>query len=340
MKSFTLRRALALAAVVAVAVAVAACGDDSSSSSGGSSSGTKTITVGLPVDDASYGPMYLATDRDLFAKHGLKVKMVVFQGGAELTKAIVGGSVDVAVSALSEMIPAIEQHQPLKAFYGGYNSSPFIWVGQKGVTSIQQVKGKKIGVTKIGSSTDFVTRYLLKKSGIDPDSDAKIIGVGGGPAQVAGMKAKQIDATITSPVTSYQLEQMGLPVIAKQSDLTKEYPTHVAYAKSSFLSEHRDEAQAFLQGMVDGMKLAKSDPKATAAAIAAHQKVSEDLAMRAYKDNVDFWYPDGRLPNEADMNVFWQIGVENGAWPKAMPEDQWLDRQFIDSYKRWSGSST
>jgi sulfonate transport system substrate-binding protein len=333
------RAAVALLAVVAMAVVIAACGSGSdSSSSGGKSS--STITVGLPVDDASYGPMYLAVDRNLFAKYGLKVKLVVFQGGAELTKAVVGGSVDVAVSALSEMIPAVEQHQPLKAFYGGYNSSPFIWYGQKGMTNVAQAKGKKWGVTKIGSSTDFVTRYLLKKDGIDPESDAKIIGVGGGPAQVAAMKAKQVDVTITSPVTSYQLEQMGLPVLAKQSDLTKEYPTHVAYAKTSFLEQDGNQAQKFLQGMVDGMKLAKRDPDATATAIATHQKVSKDLAMRAYKDNADFWYPDGRLPSKADMDVFWQIGIQNGAWPKPLPDSQWLDRKFIDTYAQWSGGKT
>jgi sulfonate transport system substrate-binding protein len=333
------RAATALLAVGAAVMALAACGSGSDSSSGASKS-SGSITVGLPVDDASYGPMYLAADRDLFAKHGLKVKLVVFQGGSELAKAVVGGSVDVAVSALSEMIPAVEQHQPLKAFYGGYNSSPFVWFGQKGMTNVAQAKGKKWGVTKIGSSTDFITRYLLKKDGIDPESDAKVIGVGPGPAQVAAIKSKQIDVTVSSPVTSYQLEQMGLPVIARQSDLTKEYPTHVAYAKTSFIEQHGADAQRFLQGMVDGMKLAKRDPKATAAAIAAHQKVSEDLAMRAYKDNVDFWYPDGRLPSKADMDVFWQIGVLNGAWPKPLPESQWLDRRFMNSYAQWSGGNT
>lgn len=333
------RAVLAVLAVAAAVAALAACGSSSGSSSGASKS-TGSITVGLPVDDASYGPMYLAADRNLFAKHGLKVKLVVFQGGAELAKAVVGGSVDVAVSALSEMIPAVEQHQPLKAFYGGYNSSPFIWFGQKGMTNPAQAKGKKWGVTKIGSSTDFITRYLMKKDGIDPEADAKVIGVGGGPAQVAAIKAKQIDVTVSSPVTSYQLEQMGLPVIARQSDLTKEYPTHVAYAKTSFLEQHKADAQKFLQGMVDGMKLAKQDPKATADAIAAHQKVSPDLAMRAYKDNVDYWYPDGRLPSKADMNVFWQIGIQNGAWPKPLPESQWLDRQFMNSYAQWSGGNT
>jgi ABC-type nitrate/sulfonate/bicarbonate transport system substrate-binding protein len=333
------RWALGLLAAIAVATALGACGssDGGSTASASSKDSPGSITVGIPVDDASYGPLYLAVDKDLFAKHNLKVKLVVFQGGSDLAKAVVGGSVDVAVSALSEMLPAVEQHQPLKAFYGGYNSAPFIWYGQKGITSIQDVKGKKIGVTRVGSSTDFITRYLLSKDGLNPETDAQIIGVGGGPAQVAAMKANQVDATVSSPVTSYQLEADGDPVLARQTDLSKEYPTHVAYANESFLTDHKADAQHFLEGMVDGMKMAKSDPKATAQAIADHQKVDLPLAERAYKDNVDFWYPDGRLPSADDMQVFWQIGIENGAWPKEMPESQWLDRQFMDSYPQWGG---
>lgn len=337
------RRILAVAAALtAAALAVAGCGSGSSSSSsgGGSSASTAkgTLTVGLPVDDASYAPLYLAQDRGLFEKHGLKVKLVVFKGGAELAKAVSGGSVDVAVSALSEMLLATQQHQPLKAFYGGYNQTSFEWFGQKGITSVEQAKGKKWGVTKIGSSTDFLTRYLFKKHGINPETGATIVGVGPGPAQIAAIKAKQVDATSASSLTAYQLEAQGLPVLARQSDFAKEYPNHVAYAKTATLKQRHDDVEHFLQGQVDGINLAKKDVNAAAQAIAKHQKVKPGLALRAAKDNESGWYADGRLPSKADMDVFWQIGVLNEQWPRPLPESQWLDRQFMDSYAQWSGN--
>ncbi len=120
-----------LATTIAASAAVAACGSSSGSSSsgGGASGGTATITVGIPTDDASYAPLYLAEDRDLFAKYHVKVKPVVFKGGADLAKAVAGGSVDVAVSALSEMLLAVQQHQAMKAFWGGYNQTTFAWFG-------------------------------------------------------------------------------------------------------------------------------------------------------------------------------------------------------------------
>jgi NitT/TauT family transport system substrate-binding protein len=330
---------MTLFAVGAVA-ALAACGSSSDQASGsGGGSATRaggTVTVGIPVEDASYAPLYLASERNLWDRYGIKVRLVTFQAGSDLAKAVAGGSVDVAVSALSEMLPAVEQHEPLKAFYGGYNGTPFEWYGQRGVTDIASTKGKNWGVTKVGSSTDFITRYLLSQRGLDPDADVHIIGVGGGDGQIAAMRANQVDVTVASPVTTYQLQEEGYPLVAKQSDLSREYPNHVAYANESFLTDHRANALAFLKGMVDGMNMAKSDPRAAAAAIAERQKVSPDLAMKAYRDNVDYWFPDGRLPSRADMDVFWRIGIENGAWPRAMPESQWLDPQFIDSYASWS----
>jgi NitT/TauT family transport system substrate-binding protein len=331
-----LRRWAALAACAAAALAFAACGSSDDSSSGGGSGGKATITVGIPTDDASYAPLYLAEDRNLFAKYGVTVKPVVFKGGAELAKAVAGGSVDIAVSALSEMLLAIQQHQPLKAFWGGYNQTTFEWFGQKGITSVEAAKGKKWGVTKIGSSTDFLTRYLFKKHGIDPQTGATIVGVGGAGAQIAALKAKQIDATSASNLTAYQLEASGLPMIARQSDFAKEYPNHVAYAKSEYINKHHDDIQHFLQGMVAGFQVAKSDPKAAADALVKQMHVSPQLAMRAVRDNAAGWYEDGRLPGTADMNVFWQIGILNGQWPKPIPEAQWLDRQFLDSYSSWA----
>jgi NitT/TauT family transport system substrate-binding protein len=336
------RTVVATTAAATAALAISACGsssDGSSSASGSSGKGNATITVGIPTDDASYAPLYLAEDKGLFAKYHVTVKPVVFKGGAELAKAVAGGSVDIAVSALSEMLLATQQHQPLKAFYGGYDQTSFAWFAQKGITTVDAAKGKKWGVTKIGSSTDFLTRYLFSQHGIDPETGATIVGVGGSAAQLASLKAKQIDATSASNLTAYQLEAAGYPMIAKQSDFAKEYPNHVAYAKTDFLNGSHAAAQHFLQGMVDGMNQAKADPAAAENALVKHMHVSMALAKRAYDDNLSGWHPDGRLPSEADMNVFWKIGTLNGQWPKAIPESQWLDRSFMDSYKTWSGGS-
>jgi NitT/TauT family transport system substrate-binding protein len=330
----------AVATAATAAVALSACGSSGDSSSAGASSGgNTTITVGIPTDDASYAPLYLAEDKDLFAKYHVTVKPVVFKGGAELAKAVAGGSVDVAVSALSEMLLATQQHQPLKAFYGGYNQTSFEWFGQKGLTTVDAAKGKKWGVTKIGSSTDFLTRYLFSQHGIDPETGATIVGVGGSAAQLASLKAKQIDATSASNLTAYQLEAAGYPMIAKQSDFAKQYPNHVAYAKTSFLSGKHDAAQHFLQGMADGITMAKADPAAAENALVKHMHVTMDLAKRAYADNLSGWYANGQLPSQADMNVFWKIGTLNKQWPKAIPESQWLDPSFINSYNTWSGGS-
>jgi NitT/TauT family transport system substrate-binding protein len=331
-------RFLTLAATAAAGLAVAACGSSSNSSGGSSGGGTATVTVGIPTDDASYAPLYLAEDKDLFASYHVKVKPVVFKSGSDLAKAVAGGSVDIAVSALSELLLAVQQHQPMKAFWGGYDQTTFEWFGQKGMTSVEAAKGKKWGVTKIGSSTDFLTRYLFKQHGMDPVNGAQVIGVGSSAAQIAALKAKQVDATSASTITGYQLQAAGYPIIAKQSDFAKQYPNHVAYAKTSYLTQHKTDVQHFLQGMVAGFKLAKSDPAAAEQSLVQHMKVSQANAKRAYQDNVGGWYEDGRLPSAADMNVFWKIGELNGQWPKPIPNAQWLDTSFLDSYSSWANA--
>ena len=335
-----LRAALALAATLSLAAAVAACGDDESGSSsagggGGDAKQDMSITVGLPVHDASYAPVYLAVDKGYFKEEGLDVKLVAFQSGSDLGKAVIGGSVEIANSAMSEMVLGINQGQNLKAFWGGMNMLSFSWWGRPPIQDVEDAKGKKWGVTRVGSSTDFLTRYLMTMHDIDPEKDATIVGVGPAAGAQAAMKANQIQVATASQPSNFFYEDEGFAKIGDQAEFSDEYPTHVSYGRGEWIKDNPDAVQAYVRAVARGTQLAIKDRAAAEATMAKYPKVPEKYLARSYEANLPGWAVDGSLPNKQSMDVFWDIGVQNKQWPKPLEESQWLDRTWLDSFDEW-----
>lgn len=320
-------------AAVAAATLVAGCGDSSSGAAGSGGGDTETVKVGVP---GTYGTMiglYLARDKGYFAKQGLNVQIIPFKGDAPVVKAIVGGAVDINVASLAGLLQGVQHGAPLKAFYGGFDQTMLRWYGNKPI-DWSNVKGTRWGVSSPGSSTDFLTRFLLHHHQVNLD-DVKIVSTGGSAGGVSALKSGQVDVATLAPELGLQVEKAGGTVVARQSDLMDEYPFHVAYAQTSWLSSHQDVATRFLRGLVQGMKLSLSDPEAGAQEEVKVLKLPPETAEQTYQTNIDKVHPNGRLPDQKSMATFWEIGLQNGLFQKRLPESQWLDRKWIDSYPDW-----
>jgi NitT/TauT family transport system substrate-binding protein len=324
--------------VGALAVELAACGSGSTSSasSSGNHGSTPTVTVGLAVPTSDYAPLYLGVDKGLFKKAGLNVKLVTFHGGSDVVKGVASGSADIGVTALAGVLSAVQQNQPLKVFYGGFNMTEFQWYASDGITSVQQAKGKSWGVTKIGSSTDFLTRYLAKQHGLKPKTDIKIVQSGGSAARLAAQKAGQIQVNIFAPPETFEAQKLGYHRIAKQSDLMDGYPFHVEFANQSFIKQNPMTVKKFLRGLVMGMKLTHSNPKAAQRSFVHHVKIDPKYASRTYQSWINGIEADGSLPSAKAMDVFWKIGIENGQFDHRIPKSKWLDTKWINSYPQWT----
>src|SRR5579863_1907594 len=148
-------------ASVALVVLTSCSGTQARTSSTGSALEKPHITIGLAVPGATYLPLYVAVDEGTYAKQGIQADLVEFRGGSDLIKAVVSGSVDVGVVALSEISAGIDAGQPLKAFYAGFNIPDFDWYGVPSIKSFTDLKEKRIGITQYGSSSEYITRYAL-----------------------------------------------------------------------------------------------------------------------------------------------------------------------------------
>jgi NitT/TauT family transport system substrate-binding protein len=208
-----------------------------------------------------YLPLTIAEQRGYFKAEGLDVNIVDFAGGARALQALVGGSADVVSGAFEHTVNMQAKGQRLRAFVL-QGRAPQIVLGvnpktMAGYKTVADLKGKKIGVTAPGSSTNVMVNFILAKAGLKP-SDVSIIGVGAGPGAVAAMRAGQIDALSNLDPVVTLLQRSGDLKIVSDTRIVAEaervfggpMPAGCLYAQQSFIDKHPATVQALTNALV------------------------------------------------------------------------------------------
>lgn len=292
------------------------------------------ITLGLPLTTSTFLPIYMAHQEGYFKDEGLNVKIVAFHGGTDLVRGMIAGAVDIGVTSLAGVTVGIKAGQPLRVFYGGFNMTVFDWYAVKGIKSMADTKGKRFGISRIGSSTDLLTRYALKISGVDPKS-VKIIQGGGSNPRLAAMDAGQLDVNIFAPPQKFIAADKGYNRIFRQADIAPDYPFHVFFSTQDFIKSHPNTIKALLRAVVRGIRKAKADKTLSEKVLIDQVGIGQKYAGRTYDDFIGNIYEDGRLPSDKGIKAFWNLGLMSGKYKSAWPKSRYLDPTYINSYSKW-----
>ena len=208
-----------------------------------------------------YLPLTIAESLGYFKAEGLEVTIIDFAGGSRALQAVVGGSADVVSGAFEHTLNMQLKGQRMRAFVL-QGRAPQIVLGVNPKTmpnfkGIADLKGKKIGVTAPGSSTNVLANFVLAKAGLKP-SDVSIIGVGAGSGAVAAMRSGQIDAMSNlDPVITLLQRSGDLKVVTDTrvvADADKLFggpmPAGCMYAQQSFIDKNPVTTQAIANALV------------------------------------------------------------------------------------------
>ena len=208
-----------------------------------------------------YLPLTIAESLGYFKAEGLDLTIADFAGGSRALQAMIGGSADVVSGAFEHTINMQVKGQHLRAFVL-QGRAPQIVLGINPKTmpnfkNIVELKGKKLGVTAPGSSTNVLANFVLGKAGLKP-GEVSIIGVGAGSGAVAAMRAGQIDAISNlDPVITLLARSGDLKIVSDTrvvSEADKVFggpmPAGCLYAPQSFIDKNPATAQALANAIV------------------------------------------------------------------------------------------
>src|SRR4029078_12675341 len=179
-------------------------------------------------------PLFVAIDAGAFKKYGMEVRYVVT--GARTIQVLVGVAVQFAQGFSSRTVPAAVLGGADAVLIANFSDKLlFTMHSAPEIRSLQDLRGKVIGVSGIGGSTDFATRLALREAGLIPDKDVAIRGVGGVAETVTAMKAKIIHAGTLSPPASFVAQKAGFKVLFDMSTLGVDYVSAgLGVTKSAF----------------------------------------------------------------------------------------------------------
>jgi NitT/TauT family transport system substrate-binding protein len=294
-----------------------------------------SLRVATAVDALTFLPIYIAAART-WKEQGLDVQLFGFRGEAEALQALAGDSVDITLESVPGVIEAVKAGQPIRAFYAGFRQADFSWISGPSIKTWEDLRGKNVGVSTIGSLTDLLTRFALRRHKLEPEKDVNIVQIGSTQSSLAAIRSGRLAAGILSPPYTWQATGDGLNMLGTQAkEVSSSWPKHVFLAKTALLKDAPNTMKAFLRSHVSAIRLAKSDRDFALKTLVDKLKLTPDDALRAYNIELPGFDERGELPKDA-MPTFWKIAMSNGDVDSPWPESKFLDRRYIDTFREWA----
>src|ERR1700730_16453694 len=163
-------------------------------------------------------PIWVGIERKFFEESGLTVQYLVMRSDLAV-KGLITGDVDYMQSA-SSVLRAGVAGAPLVTILGVYNRTFFDLVVRPETKSLSDLRGKNIGISRYGASTDYAVRFALKANGIDPDKDVKILAVGGGSdaARISALEGGIVAGAVLQVPSNLAAHKLGSRTILQLGD--------------------------------------------------------------------------------------------------------------------------
>ena len=233
------------------------------------------LKVAYPTMVGSMAVLWVAKESRLFEKHGLDVELIFISGSSKVVQAMLAKEIPVAEIAIPSVVQANLAGADL-VMLAGPNHKP----GQKvmvkpEIKRPEDLKGKKIGVTRFGTSDDFLLRFVLGQWGIQPDREVALIQMGGSQETLAGMIAKSVDGGLLSSPLHLRAGKLGFSLLADLSTLGIDYQGAGVVTTKSYVRENPDLARRYLRAYVEGLHRLKTDKGFSMKVIGKYSRISE-----------------------------------------------------------------
>lgn len=273
-------------------------------------------------------PLYLGQDAGIFKKHNLNLEMIFIPGGSLSLQALIGKSLELLLTGGPPVVNAYLQGAKIKIVGGATNLLPYTFVVTSGIRSAEQLKGKKIGISRFGSNTDYVVRLALHQFALST-SEVQIIQVGGSQARLVAMKSGAIHATVLSPEESLVAQKMGYSILLDFIEKGIEFPHVNVVARDDFLETQTQTIRAFMRAYVESVRYYKTHRPEAVSKIVFLSKLPDRQMGEVVYDGSLRSIPDDGKPTIKGMEVVIDAAAKENPKAKGLMVQQLVDLRYI-----------
>jgi ABC-type nitrate/sulfonate/bicarbonate transport system substrate-binding protein len=244
------------------------------------------IRVGQGSISLQSGLMHIAKDRGLFSKYGLVTETIYIPGGSTNIHVLISGNLDLSQLSGAPGVAANLEGADIVYFAGLLDKLNYQLITRPEIKSVEQLKGKKFGVSRYGSSADFGMRAMLKKLGVDPVKDATILQIGDEPSRIAAIKSGNIDGTVANAPFGIEAERLKLNVLADSVKMDIPFFNTGLLGSKRFLDKEETKVVNFLRAYLEAIKVLKTEREYSIKALAQFTRVQN---LKAVQEGYDYF---------------------------------------------------
>src|SRR5216117_2564469 len=240
------------------------------------------VKIGTAVlgDYSMAGPVIVALERGFFKSEGLAAEFVPFRGGPDLLKAVMAGEWLVGITGSTDILVFREAGSPIKMIATLTEGNHFTLNVGTDVHAVADLRGRAIGVTRVGATTWIFARMLAKKEGWDPDKDVQIVGLGGLDAQLAALARGEIAAYVWGDGGAVTELQGKSKVLLRFDAVTGKWISQIQYASEDTIRSQADPVRKSLRALFTALKLMRESPREAALICAQKLGWSPEAVLR------------------------------------------------------------
>ncbi len=276
-------------------------------------------------------PLWVTFEAGLFKKNNLDVDLQ-YIASSESIVALVSGSVQFSQGGGSEAVSAVVAGADLILIGNIVPVYPYVFEVPNSIRSLNDLKNKKVGVSKSGSASDIATRVGLKAQGLDPDKDVTIVPVGSSQNRTAALKSGQIQGGLDQLPYSLLLEREGFHPLFDMAAQKLPTVNNGIVVQRSYTTSHKDVTQRYIDSIVEGSLKMRKDKAFTLQVMKKYLQNVDEEALKATYDyattNLFVAYPYIKPEMSADA-----IAVLGKSNPKVKDFDvnKMMDNSFVKS---------
>ena len=213
----------------------------------------RDLTVSYPLGGSS-SYFWTAYRSGSFEKHGLKINPVFIPGGVTALQSLMAKEVFIELTAGPAAVRAWARGGKEITFIGAVgNRLDYVMVTTSPVRNAEELKGKRVGVSQLGASPDFIARLGLRQLGLNPERDVTIVPIGSPGERWAALNAGHVQASLFQPPFTLRARKSGFLTLLDFSTLDFPYILSGVLTTRSFIRSDREIVMNFMRGLTDGM---------------------------------------------------------------------------------------
>ncbi len=276
----------------------------------------------------SGAPFWIAEELALFEKEGLKVNLIYINSATRVMAAILSGEIQLALTGVGGMIAADARGSDAVAIAGAVNKINVSIYALPEIRTPQDLKGKKLGITRFGGLYDFSANFALKKWGLQPGKDVVLIQIGDIPSLMGALAGNSIQAATLQPPFTIRAEQLGYRELMDLSKSGLEHQSTAVISTRAIMKKSPDLFRRFMRAYSTALFVFHRQKEAALKAMAKYLKGIDPFILEksyeAYRD----WVPEIPYLNKAGMQtaIAMTPGIEKG---KGIQVGDIIDESFV-----------